>query len=230
MLSHRMAIINLAANIDTRVQKMYEVRAAAAAAAAAGEGALPLCCTVGVQEPAQAAAACAVRWPGQLFCLRALGCRRTAPIHWAGLPMPPALPSCHPPPQVIECDIAPQVASRGVGIAPYKASGEAAGEGCGELQADGEGDFASGSTRCFSASPALRLTACHLACPSSAPQGKHATGSGGEAAAEVYRQAQAGGSGGAGPSNSHMPSSGAPSAAAYRWLEGLGRRSGLIFR
>ncbi|PSC75216.1 putative E3 ubiquitin-ligase ARI1 isoform X2 isoform A [Micractinium conductrix] len=82
MLSHRMAIINLAANIDTRVQKMYEV---------------------------------------------------------------------------IECDIAPQVASRGVGIAPYK--------------------------------------------------GKHATGSGGEAAAEVYRQAQAGGSGGAGPSNSHMPSS-----------------------
>lgn len=81
MQAHRMAIINLAANIDTRIQKMYEV---------------------------------------------------------------------------IECDIAPQVASRGVGIAPYK--------------------------------------------------GRHATGSGGEAAAEVYRRAAASG-GAAGPSGSNQPSS-----------------------
>jgi hypothetical protein len=77
LMQHRMAIINLAANIDTRIQKMYEV---------------------------------------------------------------------------IECDIAPQVASRAVNVAPYK--------------------------------------------------GKHAQGSGGEAAADIYRQAAAADPG---PSTSGRP-------------------------
>ena len=70
---------------------------------------------------------------------------------WPFVPVCPALPCL----QVIECDIAPQVASRGVGIAPYK--------------------------------------------------GRHSQGSGGEAAADIYRQAAAGD---AGPSTSSLPSSG----------------------
>ena len=153
----RMGIINLAAIIDMRIRKMYEVtgegaggtgstgstgraraprRAAAGRAAAAGlHTAGPLRQGAGV-PPGRS-------WPGPV---PPLGRRQPHLLCTYHAPSPARPPSMHAPPthphthtQVIECDIAPQVASRGVGIAPYK--------------------------------------------------GKHATGSGGEAAAEVYRQA-----------------------------------------
>lgn len=91
LMQHRMAIINLAANIDTRIQKMYEV---------------------------------------------------------------------------IECDIAPQVASRAVNVAPYK--------------------------------------------------GKHAQGSGGEAAADIYRQAAAADPG---PSTSARPPRGGGTLHAHEVID-----------
>jgi hypothetical protein len=154
MVAHRMNVINLAANIDTRIQKMYEVRMEGGRQyttvqgrdrAVHGGTGTTYSGVVG-NEVLQAGPQC------DGLCPHPVPSNPTSPTPaWPFVHVCPAL-SCL---QVIECDIAPQVASRGVGIAPYK--------------------------------------------------GRHSQGSGGEAAADIYRQAAAGD---AGPSTSSLPSSG----------------------
>lgn len=125
-----------------------------------------------------------------------------------------ALPSC----QVIECDIAPQVASRAVNVAPYKVHSP--------LSLGTALSFTPGCCcPCCFGCPCRRLACCRIPPPRylpaatlpalptlnlasfTPPQGKHAQGSGGEAAADIYRQAAAADPG---PSTSARPPRGGP--------------------
>lgn len=140
--------------------------------------------------------------------------------------LPPPSPSL---PQVIECDIAPQVASRGVGIAPYKGKHAQVG-GCGGVACVGAVSFVVRS----SAAPQVDL---HLACLPTAfclpPCNAFGLqGSGGENAAAIYRlAAEQGARGGEGPSGSGLMSAGAARAGvAGDWAVQEEACSFLFFR